>query len=189
MREQEMRQRVFRFLKARMRNMIMPATVGIGLAVGSCTTGTSVYSAPIREDASLGQDVQANADGPVPRQDAQANADARGADGPAADLAPVADVARDTVLPGDVPIYGSDVSLLDLRDAEAVDSGAVDLGQTDSGAVDSATDTMITKYMAPILDAGADGTPVVRYMAQLPDGSSVIAPMYMAPVDTTPIPG
>jgi len=36
MREQEMRMRVVRFLKIRMRNAILPATVGIGLAVGMC---------------------------------------------------------------------------------------------------------------------------------------------------------
>jgi len=51
MREQEMRMRVFRFLKARMRNMIMPATVGIGLAVGGCAkeTSTPIYSAPLQD--------------------------------------------------------------------------------------------------------------------------------------------
>ena len=36
MREQEMRLRVFQFLKARMRNMLLPATLGLGLAVAGC---------------------------------------------------------------------------------------------------------------------------------------------------------
>ena len=38
MREREMRQRVERFLRARLRNMLMPATLGLGLAVGGCNS-------------------------------------------------------------------------------------------------------------------------------------------------------
>lgn len=36
MREREMRQRVERFLQTRLRNMLMPATLGLGLALGGC---------------------------------------------------------------------------------------------------------------------------------------------------------
>jgi hypothetical protein len=36
MREQDMRLRIERFMKARLRNMLMPATLGLGLAVGGC---------------------------------------------------------------------------------------------------------------------------------------------------------
>lgn len=53
-REQEMRMRVLRFLKIRMRNAILPATVGIGLAVGGCVKepGVVLYMAPMPSDAS-----------------------------------------------------------------------------------------------------------------------------------------
>jgi len=36
MREQDMRLRVERFLRVRLRNMLMPATLGLGLAIGGC---------------------------------------------------------------------------------------------------------------------------------------------------------
>jgi hypothetical protein len=36
MRENEMRQRVERFLQTRLRAMLLPATLGLGLAVGAC---------------------------------------------------------------------------------------------------------------------------------------------------------
>jgi hypothetical protein len=54
MREQEMRMRVVRFLKIRMRNAILPAAVGIGLAVGGCAKepGVVLYMAPVPADAS-----------------------------------------------------------------------------------------------------------------------------------------
>jgi hypothetical protein len=38
MREQEMRQRVERFLQTRLRSMLLPATLGLGLAVGACNS-------------------------------------------------------------------------------------------------------------------------------------------------------
>jgi hypothetical protein len=40
MREREMRQRVERFLQTRLRNMLMPATLGLGLALGGCGSST-----------------------------------------------------------------------------------------------------------------------------------------------------
>ena len=39
MREQEMRQRIERFLQTRLRSMVLPATLGLGLAVGACNSG------------------------------------------------------------------------------------------------------------------------------------------------------
>ena len=39
MREQDMRLRIERFMKARLRNMLMPATLGLGLALGGCPGG------------------------------------------------------------------------------------------------------------------------------------------------------
>ena len=38
MREQEMRLRVERFLQTRLRSMLLPATLGLGLAVGACNS-------------------------------------------------------------------------------------------------------------------------------------------------------
>jgi hypothetical protein len=38
MRERDMRQRVERFLQARLRTMLLPATLGLGLAVGACNS-------------------------------------------------------------------------------------------------------------------------------------------------------
>ena len=42
MREQEVRIRVVRFLRARVRDTVMPAAVGLGLAIGGCGEG-NVY--------------------------------------------------------------------------------------------------------------------------------------------------
>ena len=43
MREREMRQRVERFFQTRLRSMLLPATLGLGLAVGACNSdGLSV---------------------------------------------------------------------------------------------------------------------------------------------------
>jgi len=38
MREREMRQRVEHFLQTRLRSMLLPATLGLGLAVGACNS-------------------------------------------------------------------------------------------------------------------------------------------------------
>ena len=38
MREQDMRLRVERFLQTRLRSMLMPATLGLGLALGGCNS-------------------------------------------------------------------------------------------------------------------------------------------------------
>ena len=38
MREQEMRMRVERFIQTRLRRMVMPATLGLGLALGGCAS-------------------------------------------------------------------------------------------------------------------------------------------------------
>jgi hypothetical protein len=185
MREQEMRLRVFQFLKTRLRNMIMPATVGIGLAVGGCTSA-SLYSAPVQPDAAKHDDVASQAD-----------------------LAPASDtnvVSHDVVL-ADVA-QTPDVPLADSRpheeDSEAVDGRvAIDLGNKDAGAIDSPSDyavkymgpapldagydSFLTKYMggplytAVIPDAASDTAPVVRYGTPTPDGG-ISMPMYTAPM-------
>jgi hypothetical protein len=38
MQEREMRLRVERFMKSRLRSMVMPATLGLGLAIGGCNS-------------------------------------------------------------------------------------------------------------------------------------------------------
>jgi hypothetical protein len=183
MREQEMRLRVFQFLKTRVRNMIMPATVGIGLAVGGCSSDlTMKYMAPSPRDASTEDVVTQNADVSLPSD--------------ATDAA-----LRDTTL-ADAG-QGPEASL--VADAEAVDSnGSIDVQTVDAvaldgGAADQVTtkyiapipdagfDSIATKYIAPVYiaptpDAGVDSSPVVRYMAQMPDGN-IASPMYMAPMN------
>lgn len=184
MSEQQMRQRVFRFLKSRMQNMIMPATVGIGLAVaGGCTesSATPTYSAPTYEDAAAAkQDVPATpdvarADLAGPEAPVVTDVAAESApDAPPQDAAPTDAVAGETGLDtrrldgqGDVPWvkYGS-----------PFDGGMLD-SQTEAGQV-------IAKYIAPIPDAAVDSTgPVTRYMATMPDASPdrSVAALYMAP--------
>ena len=203
MREYEMRMRVFGFLKARMRNMIMPATVGIGLAVGGCAkegslqsnssdaardvTAVPVYSVVFPDSGPEVQPDGPGPDGPAPGHDlavadtpeVQANADV------------AADLARDVVAAVDqgsgIDVSGSDVGKRDV--AVGVDSGN-DLG------------VIVTKYIAPIPDAAVDqgsiapmytavmpdaapdsGLPV-RYAAVMPDAGadSGLAVLYMAPV-------
>jgi hypothetical protein len=184
MREQEMRLRVFRYLKARMRNMIMPATVGIGLAVGGACESAAVYSAP----------------GPAEQRDASTWRQdvAMGPDAPGPDLAMVADVAAESV---------PDLAKLDearTADALATEAGLdnrvadgkedlpllkygspFDSGFFDSRAVDAEPDAgqIIAKYIAPMPDAAVDSTgPAPRYMATMPDASAdrSVVVLYMA---------
>ncbi len=75
MREQDMRNRVERFLRVRLRSLLMPATLGLGLAIGGCNSdglstddggdptakqdaagGNPIYSAPT-PDAGAGKEV------------------------------------------------------------------------------------------------------------------------------------
>ncbi len=195
MSEQQMRMRVFRFLKARMRNMIMPATVGIGLAVaGGCTQSdsTPVYSAPM--DALSGPDAVYSApllqDASDTKQDAPTVPDLAKLDAPkVADTA--ADVGRDVASPEDAPTTdalagetGADTRRYDaqgevpwVKYGSPFDAGILD-AQTEAGQI-------IAKYIAPIPDAGIDATdPVVRYMASMPDAARDLSvmPLYMAPI-------
>jgi hypothetical protein len=205
MREQEMRQRVFCFLKARMRNMLMPATVGIGIAMGGCTTSTPIYSAPLTNDAAQTVGDVLGQDSPVPgsdlplvdTRDAMVEADAApdlpsvdtrdamvAADG-APDLAP--DLARDNASPADKPA--------------GTDSTAIDGGKSDAVAALDSNDDLgvnVTKYSAPVRDAGielgaievysapvmpdaaADSGLAVRYGGQFSDSGGAM-PLYMAP--------
>lgn len=60
MREQEMRQRVERFFQTRLRSMVLPATLGLGLAVGGCGDGlnTGDDGGPTANDDGAGADQQ-----------------------------------------------------------------------------------------------------------------------------------
>lgn len=179
MREKEMRLRVFRYLKARMQNMIMPATVGIGLAVaGGCTDSSAValYSAPAYEDAAaVKQDVPANPDSV--RADVASLADLPAnttPDGPGAADALLADAATDeNALDAHRPDGATDVA--PGKDGSPFDGGILDT-QSDGAPI-------VSKYIAQMPDAATDSaTPVARYMAVMPDASpdrSVVA-LYMA---------
>jgi hypothetical protein len=184
MSEQQMRQRVFRFLKARMRNMIMPATVGIGLAVaGGCSESAAVYSAPTYNDAAAAKQ-------DVPRAPDLAGPDSAGPDSPV-----VADVAADSLPDAPSPQDTSPADALagetgvDMRRLDSpIDMPPVKYGSPfDGGIIDSQSEAgqVIAKYIAPIPDAGVDTSgPVTRYMAVMPDASpdlSVVA-RYMAPL-------
>ena len=205
MREKEMRMRVFRFLKARMRNMIMPATVGLGLAVGGCAkegsleanssdaardfTGFPVYSVAFPDS------------GP----EAQPDGFAADNEAPGPDLA-VADSGFDG-LPVDSPVYGVPFTdAASIPEAGKADAApAIDQGVALDGArPDSSPElgSIITKYIAPMPDAAADqgsiapmytavmpdaatdsGLPL-RYAAVMPDAGADrgLAVLYMAPV-------
>jgi hypothetical protein len=189
MREQEMRLRVFSFLKARMRSMIMPATVGIGLVVGgSCTRteSTPVYSAPTYHDAAAAKDDV----GGAPVYSAPMDGPITIGDGPGAkkDALLAGDVGSDLPQPGGdaqaTPDVGPDLA----PDLLALDGGAVDdAGTRDTLATEAGDATQILdgrsdlggmKYIAPFLDAGpADsssdiGGTVTKYMASTPDAGT-----------------
>lgn len=191
MREQEMRLRVFRFLKARMRNMIMPAAVGIGLAAGGC-------------------DAKAKYMGPMPSDAALVNRDVNHDDVivSAPEVSPPE--TREAPLASDVPESGQDVATpIDLSvpdqtpardvvdafadgsaDVPAPMDGRPDLSFPEGGVryegpmprpdtgIDAGLDTggeagpIIAKYIAPMPDAAIDLGLAVRYMAQMPDSGA-----------------
>ena len=187
MREQEMRLRVFRFLKARMRNMIMPATVGIGLAVGGCAKEGGL-AGPFQDSGpSAKTDVQVIPIYSVvfPDSGPEAQPDGLGPDSavPGPDLAApdtrevqvAADLAPDNGNDGlgrDTPIYGVDMT--PPKDANTTDLPADLRVALDGGAIDSGADlgSIITKYIAPIPDAAADtGGIAPVYTAVMPDAA------------------
>jgi hypothetical protein len=174
MREQEMRLRVFRFLKARMRNMIMPAAVGIGLGGAGCFSQSgAVYSAPVPADAAM---VKRDANRDVKFDDVITA-------GP--EVSPAG--AREVPMGFDASLDGEgavDSSLADVAaDVFAPMDGQPDLRYPETGMkymgpmpLDAATGEaggeagiIVAKYVAPMPDAARDGMLVVRYMAQMPD--------------------
>jgi hypothetical protein len=175
MREQEMRLRINRFLKARMSQTLMPAAMGLGLALAGCGEGKSLYMGPLPTDGPVRKDALVEA-GPAPLY-------ASPMDGPTP-LGPDAFLTDTPIYSAPLPdardalVDGSDASLPDARDAQASDAFAADATTIDAGtmdatpALDGGADlgAVVAKYIAPMPDAGPqDGTPVLRYMASFPD--------------------
>lgn len=197
MREQEMRQRVFQFLKARMRNMLMPATLGIGLAVGGCSQSNALKDSPDSAHDTSATDT-AKESLPIPLYmvlSPDSNFPVPDGLGPNPEKTDaIADLANGS-LPEATPVYGSDVSPLDLRKADAADVSVPDVAPApdeavalDGAGIDGSMPTdagpdlggIITKYIAPIPDAGPDGG-----VAPGPDAAKDtggITPLYIAPV-------
>jgi hypothetical protein len=177
MREHEMRMRVFRFLKARMRNMIMPATVGlgIGLAAGGCKT-----------EGLVTQDARGQADLPAKVGDSAIIGDAT--------------AAKSDVLGSDSSTLGPDLAAVDTRDALVTNDVAPDLGRDVSTTADrpseavagdaakadvAALDTAKVDVVAAVDGNDDMGTIVVKYGTPVPDAADDtggIAPVYIAPV-------
>lgn len=156
MREHEMRIRVFQFLKARLRNTLMPATVGIGLAVGGCTKEGLAQN----RDADVAKDAVSD-NTPVTLYGGLVPPDANGG---APDLTmpdasspdALADANPSDAAPADHALASDAISKKDLA---AMDVGGIDSGR-DLGAV--------TKYGVPMPDAAADVLPAPVYAAVLP---------------------
>jgi hypothetical protein len=207
MSEHEMRLRVFRFLKTRMRNMIMPATVGIGLVVGGACVGSDPpaavkYSAPVYQDAAS----VTNADGfgGIPIYSAPVYRDAAATTGDSlltGDISgpDLADSAPDSA-PDLVSLDGGGTADALRRDTLASEASTTDAtpgvdGKSDLGGMkyiapfqdaapaDVAADAggTVTKYMASVPDAGPESPPA-RYLAQMPDSSADlnVGILYMA---------
>jgi hypothetical protein len=189
MREQEMRLRVFRFLKVRMRNMIMPAAMGIGLAASGCDAKAK-YMGPLPSDAALvNRDVNYNdmsvlgpevsqsetREAPVASDVPETGQDvAPPVDQSVPDQAPARDVI-DTFAEAlaDVPLDGKP----DLWFPEGGVRYEGPMPRPDA-SLDIGIDTggeagpIIAKYIAPMPDAAMDLGLVVRYMAQMPDSGA-----------------
>lgn len=182
MREQEMRRRVFQFLSNRMRNMIMPATVGIGLTVGACSESHAIYSAPNLGDAAA----HMQSDAPAAKQDVAPGPDLALSTSDGADLADHAG----TDAPDSAQAADQVLSEAGLAEVGASDAGK-DLGGMKYIApfldaapldADSEAGSVIAKYVAPMPDAGSELGPITRYMGQQPDASrdSPVGVLYMA---------
>ncbi len=184
MREQDMRQRIQRFLQTRLRSMLAPATLGLGLAMTACPSDGSNSqtdgSAVVSKDAA--PDGQATTLYGVPLPKDAANVE----DAAAADTAVPA--GKDSGSDAIAALYIAPLP----RDAQASNqdsSSGVDASGPDAGPV--------TKYIAPIPDAARefplaqpdymaqmpDAGPATRYLAQMPDARPDVErvyPLYMA---------
>jgi hypothetical protein len=145
-----MRQRVERFLQTRLRNMLMPATLGLGLALGGC--GSTTMDSGDDGGNTIKKDV--------------ATADQQLA--PDADFSEAGGSARDT---GMTTKY-----MAQLPDAGADSQGAVALYMAPMYMAQSPDAGAVVRYMAqqpPDAAADADiGHGVVIYMAMFPEAKS-----------------
>jgi hypothetical protein len=148
MREHDMRQRVEQFLQTRLRKMIAPATLGLGLAgLGLATTGCPSSGLDANDDGGAMVNKDAGADqGMVLKYMAQ-----------------MPDAGLETSLPQ--PEYMAPVPpdagiKLDTLGTPIYSAPAPDAGP-------------VMRYMAQMPDASSDGREIIAlYMAQLPFGSS-----------------
>ena len=130
MREREMRQRVEQFLKVRLRNMLMPATLGLGLAMSSCGSSNQpvpMYGQPFPSDVAMREDAAPVPDSQSPLDSGlgETGSGTQEAGGPV-DMAQMpTDAARDVGMPGgmlymapvpaymaSIPVDGGSVSRL-----------------------------------------------------------------------------
>jgi hypothetical protein len=190
-----MRLRVFQFLKARMRNMLMPAAVGIGLAAGGCLAKSgAVYSASMPSDAAMVKsdvnrdvgDSDVSGSGPevasLDTREAPTASDVplTGQDGATPDDQAVADqsAAMDAVDSGlsdaAADVFAPMDGIADLRYPET--GGVKYMGPTPhdaaTGEAGGEAGPIIAKYVAPMPDAANDLGLTVRYMAQIPDAGA-----------------
>lgn len=167
MREREMRQRVEQFLGVRLRNMLMPATLGLGLALAGCG-GDQLQS----DDAASGQtkeDVAHAGGGQSPPDVALSGTDTGRQDAGTAVPAYMAQMPLDAV---------QDLGTPDKPSQPDANSSDANAGKEDAGGG-------VMMYMAQMpRDAAQDyGTPggmlymapVPAYMAQMPvDGGTAL---------------
>jgi hypothetical protein len=156
MREREMRLRIERFLQTRLRNMLAPATIGLGLAMTGCPS--SGLDATEDAGALVKKDSGADVGGPVAVYSAPAP-DAGGTQ--AKYMAQVPDAGQEAPLP--MPEY-----MAPMPDA----AQELPMAQPDYMAQmpDSGP---VLRYMAQMPDAAPDlGGPVAVYLAQLPGTQS-----------------
>jgi len=183
MREQEMRMRVFQFLKARMRNMLMPATLGLGLAVGGCSNSAAVYSSPMPDASDTNPPIPIygifSDAWPAYQPDVLPDGSSTGpdADAPPQQPADTAVDGRDGAADESVAL---DAPILDTGgDRIWVKYGAPDAGsgpdvRLDSSALDTAGD----------VSGGGETSLPVRYAAVMPpdaDDAPRAMPLYLAP--------
>jgi hypothetical protein len=163
MRELEMRQRVERFLQTRLAKMLMPATLGLGLAVGGCGSNNPESTS----DSAVAQEVGASG-GP---------SDGSGADKQLPPDAQLDDATSPGLDTGSISVK----YMAQMPDAGIDSGGAVAVYSApvpDAGSIN-------VKYMAPIPDAAVDlGGAVALYMAPVPDSGAIMRYMAPQPVDS-----
>jgi hypothetical protein len=162
MREQEMRECVGHFLKARMRAMLLPATLGLGLAVAGCDKEALEST----DDSGTSSQIEAG----VTHPDTQIEA---GATHPDTQIAPPIVTKYIAQLP--------DANVAPAYMAQLPDAGTVTkyIAQLPDAA-------LVTKYIAQLPDANI----APEYMAQMPDArvkdamspDSGMMVRYMAPL-------